>query len=30
LSSIVVITDIVLFFLSKSTFKREEILTKWK
>jgi ABC-type Na+ efflux pump permease subunit len=29
-SSIVMIADVVLFFLSKSTFKREEILTKWK
>ncbi len=27
---VVLIADIVLFFLSKSTFKREEILTKWK
>jgi ABC-2 type transport system permease protein len=27
---IVMIADVVLFFLSKSTFKREEILTKWK
>ena len=30
LSGIVLIADIALFFLSKSTFKREEILTKWK
>jgi len=30
LSGIVLIVDVVLFFLSKSTFKREEILTKWK
>jgi ABC-type Na+ efflux pump permease subunit len=29
-SAIVIIADVVLFFLSKSTFKREEILTKWK
>jgi ABC-type Na+ efflux pump permease subunit len=29
-SGIVLIADVVLFFLSKSTFKREEILTKWK
>ncbi len=29
-SGIVLVADIVLFFLSKSTFKREEILTKWK
>lgn len=27
---IVLIIDVVLFFVSKSTFKREEILTKWK
>jgi ABC-2 type transport system permease protein len=29
-SGIVVIADAVLFFLSTSTFRREEILTKWK
>jgi ABC-2 type transport system permease protein len=29
-SIIVLIADVALFFLSKSTFKREEILTKWK
>jgi ABC-type Na+ efflux pump permease subunit len=29
-SGIVVIADVVLFFLSRSIFKREEILTKWK
>jgi hypothetical protein len=29
-SGIVVIADVILFFLSKATFKREEILTKWK
>jgi ABC-2 type transport system permease protein len=29
-SGIVLIADVVLFLLSKSTFKREEILTKWK
>ncbi len=29
-SGIVMIVDIVLFFLSKATFRREEILTKWK
>ncbi len=29
-AGIVLIADVVLFFLSKSTFKREEILTKWK
>ena len=29
-SGIVMIADVLLFFLSKSTFKREEILTKWK
>ena len=30
LAGIVIVADIVLYFLSKSTFKREEILTKWK
>ena len=30
ISGIVMIADSVLFFLSKSTFNREEILTKWK
>jgi ABC-2 type transport system permease protein len=29
-AAVVLIADIILFFLSKSTFKREEILTKWK
>lgn len=29
-SGIVLIIDVALFFLSTSTFKREEILTKWK
>ncbi len=29
-SGVILTTDVVLFFLSKSTFKREEILTKWK
>jgi len=29
-SGIVLIIDVALFFLSSSTFKREEILTKWK
>lgn len=29
-SGVVLIVDEVLFFLSKSTFKREEMLTKWK
>ncbi len=29
-AGIVAIADVILFFLSKSTFKREEILTKWK
>lgn len=27
---IVLMSDVVLFFVSKSTFNREEILTKWK
>ena len=29
-SGVVLIADVILFFLSKSTFRREEILTKWK
>ena len=29
-SGIVLIVDVVLFFVSASTFNREEILTKWK
>ena len=29
-SGIVLVVDIALFFVSKSTFRREEILTKWK
>jgi ABC-type Na+ efflux pump permease subunit len=29
-SGVVLIADVVLFFLSTSTFRREEILTKWK
>ena len=29
-SGIVLLVDVVLFFVSASTFKREEILTKWK
>ena len=29
-SGVVAIADVILFFLSTSTFKREEILTKWK
>jgi ABC-2 type transport system permease protein len=29
-SAVVLVADVVLFFLSKSTFKREQILTKWK
>ncbi|HXQ93350.1 MAG TPA: hypothetical protein VN739_10125, partial [Nitrososphaerales archaeon] len=30
ISLVVLIADVVLFFLSASTFKREEILTRWK
>jgi ABC-type Na+ efflux pump permease subunit len=30
LSAIILIIDLFLFFLSKATFRREEILTKWK
>ena len=29
-SGVVLIVDVILYFLTKSTFKREEILTKWK
>jgi len=29
-SGIVLVVDVALFFVSKSTFRREEILTKWK
>jgi ABC-2 type transport system permease protein len=29
-SGVVLVLDVALFFVSKSTFKREEILTKWK
>jgi len=29
-SGVVLVVDVILFFLSKATFKREEILTKWK
>jgi hypothetical protein len=29
-SGIVMIADVILFFLSRATFRREEILTKWK
>ncbi len=30
ISGIVLVVDVALFFVSKSTFRREEILTKWK
>jgi len=30
LSAILIIIDVVLFFLSRATFRREEILTRWK
>ena len=30
ISGIILVVDIILFILSKATFKREEILTKWK
>ena len=30
ISVVVLLFDLLLFFVSKSTFKREEILTKWK
>jgi len=29
-SGVVLVADVILFFLSKATFNREEILTKWK
>jgi uncharacterized membrane protein YbhN (UPF0104 family) len=29
-SAVVLVADIALFFVSKSTFRREETLTKWK
>jgi hypothetical protein len=30
ISAILIIVDAILFFISRSTFNREEILTKWK
>jgi ABC-2 type transport system permease protein len=30
LSAILLFVDTILFFVSRSTFRREEILTKWK
>ena len=30
ISVILLISDVVLFYLSRATFQREEILTKWK
>jgi hypothetical protein len=30
ISGIVLMGDMILFFLSRATFRREEILTKWK
>jgi ABC-2 type transport system permease protein len=30
IATIVLIEDVILFFVSRSTFRREEILTKWK
>ncbi len=30
ISAILAVVDAVLFFVSRSTFQREEILTKWK
>jgi ABC-2 type transport system permease protein len=30
ISAILLVVDVVLFYLSRATFRREEILTKWK
>jgi hypothetical protein len=30
ISAVLLVVDVVLFSISRSTFKREEILTKWK
>jgi hypothetical protein len=30
ISGVLLLVDIILFFVSKFTFRREEILTKWK
>jgi hypothetical protein len=30
MAAILVAIDVVVFFLAKTTFQREEILTKWK
>jgi hypothetical protein len=30
ISAVLLVVDVILFFVSKSTFSREEILTKWK
>ncbi len=30
IAAVVLVADVILFFVSKSTFQREEILTKWK
>jgi hypothetical protein len=30
ISAVLLVVDVLLFFVSKSTFSREEILTKWK
>jgi ABC-2 type transport system permease protein len=30
ISAVLLLIDVILFFISRSTFRREEILTKWK
>lgn len=30
ISAVLLVVDAILFFISRSTFDREEILTKWK
>jgi len=30
ISAVLLVVDVILFFVSRSTFRREEILTKWK
>jgi ABC-2 type transport system permease protein len=30
ISAVVIVADVILFYLTKAVFRREEILTKWK
>jgi ABC-2 type transport system permease protein len=30
ISAVLLLVDVILFFVSRATFRREEILTKWK